>query len=254
MSRKSHTPEDEQYFLVRSLAARFSNGRSLPSHTHAWGQLIYAASGVTSVQTEHGSWVAPPRWAVWAPAGVTHAMRFSGSTSLETLYLRPDRWDALPSRSGVITVSPLLRALIQRAVEIGMLDEREPTHVAMAELIVHELHTHPAPGLDLPLPKGAVLRRVADHVAETPADRSSHTELAARFGIGRRSLERGFEVETGLSLGRWRRQARLLYALRLLGAGGAVKQVALEAGFQSPSAFVAAFRATLGTTPARYFA
>jgi len=33
-----------------------------------------------------------------------------------------------------------------------------------------------------------------------------------------------------------------------------VKAVAEEAGYQTPSAFVAAFRAAFGTTPGRYFA
>ena len=153
MSRKRHTPADEPHFLVRTLAAEFADGRELPPHAHPWGQLIYAASGVMSVWTEQGSWVAPPHWAVWAPAGVAHAMRFTGAASMRTLYLRPGL-GGLASDSAVVTVSPLLRELILRAVEIGMLDEREPTHVAMADLIVHELRTHSTPSLDLPLPQG----------------------------------------------------------------------------------------------------
>ena len=45
----------------------------------------------------------------------------------------------------------------------------------------------------------------------------------------------------------------LLRALRSLGAGASVKNAAIEAGYQSPSAFVAAFRSIFGTTPGRYF-
>src|SRR5262245_21387004 len=108
MSRKRHTADDEPHFIVRSLAASFPDGRSLAPHTHPWGQLIYAVSGVLSVWTVEGSWVAPPTWAVWAPAGVAHAMRFTGTTSLRTLYLRPDL-AGLPTHSAVVTVSPLMR-------------------------------------------------------------------------------------------------------------------------------------------------
>jgi AraC-like DNA-binding protein len=57
-----------------------------------------------------------------------------------------------------------------------------------------------------------------------------------------------------LPLGQWRRQARFLEALRTLGAGASVKQAAHKAGYRSASAFIAAFRAALDTTPARYFA
>jgi quercetin dioxygenase-like cupin family protein len=81
MSRKRHTAADEPHFLVRTLATEFSDGRVLAPHAHSWGQLIYAASGVLSVWTEQGSWVAPPHWAVWAPAGVGHAMRFTGTAA-----------------------------------------------------------------------------------------------------------------------------------------------------------------------------
>jgi len=150
-------------------------------------------------------------------------------------------------------VSGLLRALIGRAVEIGMLDAREPAHAAMADLIAWELREHSTPALDLPLPKGAALQRIAEHLAKAPADRRGHALLAKQFAIGARTLERGFAQETGLSLGQWRKQARFLHALRVLGGGAAVKQAALEAGYRSSSAFIAAFRAALGTTPGRYF-
>jgi len=36
--------------------------------------------------------------------------------------------------------------------------------------------------------------------------------------------------------------------------GAAVTHVALEVGYATPSAFIAAFKAELGTTPGRYFA
>jgi AraC-like DNA-binding protein len=77
--------------------------------------------------------------------------------------------------------------------------------------------------------------------------------IARRFGLGIRTVQRGFIEETGLSLGRCRRHARLMHALRRLGAGASVKSVALESGDRTPSAFVAAFRASLNTTPGRYF-
>jgi AraC-like DNA-binding protein len=46
----------------------------------------------------------------------------------------------------------------------------------------------------------------------------------------------------------------LLGALELLAADAPIKQAAAKAGYATPSAFTAAFRAAFGTTPARYFA
>jgi AraC-like DNA-binding protein len=253
MSKTRHTPADEPYFLVRSVANEFSHGRALPAHAHPWGQLIFAVSGVLTVWTEQGSWVAPPQWAVWAPAGVAHAMRFTGKTSLRTLYLRPGLRNQ-PPVSVVVAVSPLLRELILRVVDIGMLDKRQRLHRAITEVILRELRAQPTPSLDLPQPKSAAIRQIADHLAAFPGERGGHAALARRFGFGVRTLERVFAAETGLSLGQWRRRARVLHALRRLGAGAIVKEVAAEAGYLSPSAFIAAFRGALDTTPGRYFA
>ena len=89
MSRKRRTPGDEPYFAIRTAAGSFVDGAEIGAHSHGWGQLIYAISGVLSVWTSQGSWVAPAGWAIWAPAGVRHSIRFTGATRLRTLYLDP---------------------------------------------------------------------------------------------------------------------------------------------------------------------
>jgi AraC-like DNA-binding protein len=63
-----------------------------------------------------------------------------------------------------------------------------------------------------------------------------------------------FQQETHLSLGKWRQQLRLMRSLQLLAAGEKITHAALEAGYSTPSAFIAMFRKALGTTPGRYFA
>jgi AraC-like DNA-binding protein len=51
----------------------------------------------------------------------------------------------------------------------------------------------------------------------------------------------------------WQRQARLLAALVKLAQREPVTTIALDLGYDSPSAFIHAFRQALGTTPRRYF-
>jgi AraC-like DNA-binding protein len=65
-------------------------------------------------------------------------------------------------------------------------------------------------------------------------------------------VERLFLDETGITLGKWRQQLRLMNAMRLLGEGAKVTYAALEAGYSTPSAFIAAFRRSLGTSPTLY--
>jgi len=49
------------------------------------------------------------------------------------------------------------------------------------------------------------------------------------------------------------RQARLLEGLMRLVEGGPVTSVALNDGYEKPSAFISMFRLTLGVTPGKYF-
>jgi AraC-like DNA-binding protein len=64
-----------------------------------------------------------------------------------------------------------------------------------------------------------------------------------------RTLERIFRREVGAGFEGWRRQARLMRAIELLVSGHSVKEVSFAVGYQHPSAFVALFRETFGTTP-----
>ena len=97
------------------------------------------------------------------------------------------------------------------------------------------------------------MRRAAALIAADLPEAASSLSLARAVGLGTRTLERQFLAETGLTPGRWRRQHALLGALERLAAGMPIKQVAAAAGYATPSAFTAAFRAALGTTPGRYF-
>ena len=249
MSEIRQTAADEPFYLVRVSKADLPSGFELERHAHDWPQLIYASAGVMTVWTEAGSWVAPPSWAIWTPGGMAHAIRFTGASAMRSLYVRPNAGEGLPNECSVIAVSPLLRELILRTVELGRLDERRRADAAMAQLIFEELRRHPAAPFDLPMPTSPAARRAAEllEIGETGA------VLARRVGLSLRTLERRFQVETGLSLGQWRRQARLLAALRGLAGGLPVKAVAEDAGYRTPSAFVAAFRSAFGETPGRYF-
>ncbi|ERI14312.1 hypothetical protein O206_22735 [Ochrobactrum sp. EGD-AQ16] len=55
-----------------------------------------------------------------------------------------------------------------------------------------------------------------------------------------------------MSFGRWRQQLHVGLALQRLADGESVTNIAIDLGYESPSAFIAMFRRKLGTTPARY--
>jgi AraC-like DNA-binding protein len=55
-----------------------------------------------------------------------------------------------------------------------------------------------------------------------------------------------------MTFGAWRERLRLTQAVARLAEGEAVTSVAYDLGYQSPSAFIAMFKRTLGDTPGRY--
>jgi AraC-like DNA-binding protein len=110
-----------------------------------------------------------------------------------------------------------------------------------------------APLLHLGEPKSEDLRRIAHAIAEHPADARTIDEWAGALGVTKRTLTRRFVAETRLAFGQWRSQARMLHATERLAMGESVTAVAFDVGYEDVSSFIAAFKAAMGETPAKYF-
>ena len=67
--------------------------------------------------------------------------------------------------------------------------------------------------------------------------------------LGGERVERLFRAETGMRFGLWRRKARLLESVRVLVERRSVTDAALDSGYSSVSAYIAAFRQTFACTP-----
>lgn len=247
MSRKRRTVADEPYLVVRTSAADL--GGSIGEHVHPWHQLVHVRSGLAVVRSDDRTWIAPPTWAVWMPAGVRHAIRFAGPTALRVVYLRAEGVDR-GANAGAMPASPLLRELVERATVIGVLDRRDPVEAALATLLVAELGDVGPPPLAVPEPASPSAR----HAAELLVSGLPVARAGAAIGVGRRTLERTFLAETGLPVGRWRQYRLLLRGLEEVACGATVQAASAVAGYRTPSAYVAAFRAAFGTTPARFLA
>ncbi|MEO0650823.1 MAG: helix-turn-helix transcriptional regulator [Planctomycetota bacterium] len=245
---------DEARLVLRTARFGFPNGFELEPHSHPWGQLVYASTGVMTVCTTEGTWVVPSRRAVWVPESKQHSIETRGRVRLRAVYLRADLAAALPRRCAVLGVSPLLRELVNEAVARHLLRDDRPEELRLAQVLADQIQTTPSAPLGLPWPTDPRAARVAQAIARDLGSTPPTAELARGSGASPRTLERLFARETGLTLGRWRSQARLLEALRLLAAGESVTEVATAVGFAGPSAFVSMFRRALGTTPGRYFA
>jgi AraC-like DNA-binding protein len=247
------TLEQEPFLMVRSSAAGYFSGYVIAPHVHDWHQLLFASSGAMTVLGGRSSWMVPPSNAVFLPAGCAHSIRMWGLVNMRSL-LFPSTLEVpalAHTECRVLSVTPLLRELILRIVEMAALDSREPAHRRLLDVLLDELHGAPVNPLVLPMPGDARAMAVAEHVLAHPSDGESLDSLARRFGAGRRTLERLFREETGISFGLWQQKARLLDSIRLLAEGKSVTEASLETGYASLSAFIAAFRRTFGYTPGK---
>ncbi len=147
-----------------------------------------------------------------------------------------------------INVVPLLHEAIVEAVRRSVVPPNEPRPGLIMELLVG---ASSAP-LMLPMPRDARAVRVAKRLRRDPARRETLDEMAHGAGAGVRTLERIFTSETGMSFAAWRQRLRMLESMRQLLEGESVAAAAEAVGYESVSAFVVAFKATMGETPGRW--
>jgi AraC-like DNA-binding protein/quercetin dioxygenase-like cupin family protein len=219
-------------------------------HTHEDHQLAWASAGVLTVRCEGATWVLPPTRALWIPAGLPHETGASSRATMRSVYvppvLSPVNW-TVPT---VVTASPLLAELITYlGGELGV------TPRSHAEALLSDLLTPiPVTAFNVPFPDDQLAGPVARALRDNPADQRTLADWGRAVGASERTLARAFVAGPGVPFGRWRTLLRVQAALPLLAAGEPVSRVAHRVGYETPSAFIAAFRRETGITPAAYFA
>ena len=227
-------------------------GGGLPPHSHPRAQLLAVTSGSIAVTAEGASFVAPPERAVWVPANTVHETRHLASTRLRTLYIASDPRMALPAKTTVVQVSPLMRELITAIVARPRNYEERGSDGRLVAVLIDQIAASRALPLNLPIPKSKSLLALAYRILDLPADVPSVPHLAQSLNMSSRTLERQFKAETGLSMRSFRRQAKLFKALELLSSNVPVSRISDALGFGEPSAFIAMFKPAFGVTPGRY--
>ena len=236
------------YPRSESLAA----GSTSRAHAHPFGQLSFAGEGVLLVRTTSGSHVAPPQRAVWVPPGMAHEVAASKRAEMRSLYIRCDQDVFCPPRCLVLSVTPLARELILAACTLPVHYDEQGPDGRLVAVLLDQLASLPVADLSLPWPQDQRLATICQTLTDTPDDARTARAFAQSAGMTERTLGRLFTAQTGLTFGNWRRRARLLASLSLLEAGHSVTTTAIECGYDSTSAFIAAFREAFGVTPGAF--
>ncbi|WZB61304.1 helix-turn-helix transcriptional regulator [Achromobacter xylosoxidans] len=239
--------------LDRALVAignDYPYGHLLDAHAHRRAQLLYGATGVMLVLSEDGGWVVPPQRAVWIPLA-SRTMCGCWGQHAQRLHRagRGARGRAgLRSGGGVATVAPAVAGGRGHAgaVRQGRARRRAgPTAAARGGPRAGAAAAHPA-----------AARRAAGALCQAfmaaPDIRSRPQDWAGRLHMSPRSFSRHFREHTGMSYAQWRQRACVVLALARLAAGDPVTVIALDFGYQGPTAFSTMFRRVLGAAPSAY--
>jgi AraC-like DNA-binding protein len=234
---------------IESIAPR----HCFADHAHPWNQLVYAISGVLTVNIEGSCFVIPSEQAAWVPTGTHHRVGSLLGAEFRSLWLDDAICSGIATSCVVFSVSPLLRALILEAATLQDENDADPGYAGrVVHLIVDQLRrAQPLPAA-LPWPRQGPVAALCEALYADPADQGGPEQWGARLGMSPRTLTRRFNDEVGMPLSQWRRRLRLIKAVEMLGAGRSVTETALDLGYGSSSAFIYAFRREMGMSPQAY--
>ncbi|WP_182358574.1 AraC family transcriptional regulator [Tomitella gaofuii] len=221
-----------------------------PAHRHRHGHVVYPASGVLSLVTAAGLWIAPPNRAVWIPAGYDHEHRAHGATDMRIVFLTGQAASSLAPQPKVLVVTPLVREALLALTDGS--DRAASMRTLLRAVIVEDALAAPEQPLHLPEPRDDRLRAAARIVEDDLSAPVGLDEVGRRVGASARTLSRLFHAETGMGYRQWRTQLRIHHALVMLAEGTPVLDVAFRCGWSSPSVFIAAFTTLVGQTPGGY--
>jgi AraC-like DNA-binding protein/quercetin dioxygenase-like cupin family protein len=237
---------------VAAMTATYPNESTSTRHAHRRDQFILQITGVTAMMTERGHFVVPPGHGLWIPAGVVHQSRAWGEVEAQTIYVTPDREREASDTCRLIRASSLVEALMDEAVRMPEIYDQHGRDGKLVEFLLTEIARMPEVTLHVQVPPDPRLAAICKAVLGDPSSDLTLDDWADKCSLSRRTLTRLFRRETGQSFSAWRQRVRLLEALARLGAGEAVTCVALDVGYDSPSAFAAMFKRELGAAPRQY--
>ncbi|MCC7176976.1 MAG: helix-turn-helix transcriptional regulator [Acidobacteria bacterium] len=189
---------------------------------------------------------------MWLTAWTRFRLHSEAPVDADALLLDPTRARAVTRASAVLDDDAVLAAIVRHAAATS-LRARVPGDRRLFAVLLDRIGAARSLPLFVRTPSEGRLASVVDLGAHVPEGRApSITDLASSLVKSRKTVERAFAREMSLTPGRWRQQVRLTRAVTLLSDGRRVGDVARDVGYRTPSAFVAAFRKAMGTTPRRF--
>ncbi|MBP8006090.1 MAG: helix-turn-helix transcriptional regulator [Acinetobacter sp.] len=239
-------------YPVYAFSENYPHGHIEDWHSHDRIQLIHTLTGVIRVQTHEGIWIIPPGRGVWIPAQKAHALLSSGDVKARGVFIETSASTSLINECRVVAVPALLRELMSSAMEIRTAIQSNSRNERLLQLILDEVQILPALAFNLPDPQSPKLQQLCQRIKGDLVLEWNLEDTAQQLHISSKTLARHFQRETGLHFSHWVRQAKVMQAMIDLAMNKPVLNVALDLGYDSPSAFSAMFKREISMTPSDY--
>ncbi|WP_294765873.1 helix-turn-helix transcriptional regulator [uncultured Rhodoferax sp.] len=220
-----------------------------PLHQHAWGEFVYSFSGVMEVKAAEQHFLAPPQYGLWLPPDLQHVGLNRKEAHHCSLYVSRALCGALPAQPCALTVSPLVRAMLDHLRQLPTGAPNGPEDARLLQVLLDQLVQAPCTGSYLPNSEDPQLGAVLRLLEANPGDNRALPALAQAVHSTERTLMRRSQRDLGMSLAEWRQRLRVVRAMPLLEAGQTVETIALDLGYGSASAFITMFKRLMGSTP-----
>ena len=223
-----------------------------PEHRHNWGEFVYSYSGVVEVRIDQDTFLIPPQYGFWLPARIEHQGLNRYEAHHCSLYISEPLCDVMPNRCCALSVSPLLRAMLDHLLAHPPTSPYQAKDHRFLSCVVDQLSDAKCMGSYLPSSTDPLLAPILDLLDQSPEDDRPLSAWASLVHTTERTLSRRAQRDLGMPLGEWRNRLRVLKAMPKLEAGEKVETIALDLGYASASAFIAMFKRLTHTTPDEY--
>jgi AraC-like DNA-binding protein len=228
----------------------------LTTHTFPHHYLLYALDGLMRLEAGGRCWTLPPARAAWIAANEPINVRIDRKISSCSILFSTDAYAGPSHPLRVFDMTPLLREIMLELRPFGPDRTDVPPHARqmfdLAATLAEQLSANPSRAW-MPTVRSEILRRALDITKENLDTAQSFEEVAAAAGATPRTLARRFADELGMTWRQTQRRLRMVYAVEVLSEDRAsITEVAFATGYNSLSAFNAAFREFMGQTPSDY--
>jgi len=179
---------------------------------------------------------------VWLPPHVEEVGLNRQEACHCSVYLAEELCGSLPRTPSALTVSQLVRALLDHLRQQPGTLPRTEADARLLRVLVDQWVLAPRSGSFPPTSEDPSLAPVLQALEDDPGDNRPLAELAHAANATERTLVCRCQRDLGMPFAEWRQRLRVVKALPRLEAGEKVESMALDLGNGSSSAVISMFR------------